>query len=56
MHILLRILLTMVSALLTVVIMIVLGGKPGTATGIPGVVVVFIVWWITGRGVDNPRL
>lgn len=49
MHIGLRVLITLIAGVATVGVVIALGGKPGVATGMPGALVSFIAWWMTGR-------
>jgi uncharacterized membrane protein YccC len=49
MHIVLRVLITLVAAVATVGIVIALGGQPGVATGVPGAAVAFIAWYLTSR-------
>ena len=48
MHIVLRILITLTAVVATIIVIIALGGQPGAATGIPGAMVAFVTWWLTG--------
>ena len=52
MHIVLRILITFAAAVATIIVVIALGGQPGAATGIPGAIVAYVAWWLTGRARD----